>query len=79
MTKSLSDKTVFGMVGLLQFYSSHSGKRLGHRKVPGCHIAAVNCFPDLRHFNIQGVKTHTVGNHKVRPLLNYVHVELEAD
>ncbi len=30
--------------------------------VPGYHVRCC-CFPDLSHVNIQGVKTHTVGNY----------------
>ena len=39
------------------------------------YVPTVNYFPILRHVNTQGVRTHTVGNHAARPLLNDVHVE----
>ncbi len=35
---------------------------------------ALNYFPDLSHINIQGVKTHTVGNYAMTPALKHVHV-----
>ena len=34
------------------------------------------CFPDLSHGNIQGMKTHTVGNYAARPVLKDIQMEL---
>ncbi len=73
MTKSLSDNTgsVWWVVCNILYFTAAIER-------PGYHIymfPAVNYFPDLSHINIQGVKTHTVGNQAMTPALKHVHVD----
>ncbi len=65
------------MVGLTQYFIFHSCLDIErYQTIIGIYIfPAVNYFPDLSHINMQGVKTHTVGNHAATPTLNHIYVD----
>ena len=77
MTKSLNDNTGFGVVGIVQIFIFHKmGSRLDTEWYQAIIYVRCCCFPDLSHVNIQGVKTHTVGNYAARTVLKDVQLEL---
>ncbi len=64
------------MVGLMQYFIFHSRLDIERYQAIIYMLPVVNYFPDLSHINyIQGVKTHTVGNHATAPALKQVHVD----
>ncbi len=69
MTKSLNNNTGFDVVGIVQFFIIHKVSGLDTEWYQAIIYVRCCCFPDLSHVNIQGVKTHTVGNYAARHVL----------
>ncbi len=77
MTKSLNDNTGFGVVGIVQIFIFYKvGSALDTEWYQAIIYVRCCCFPDLCLVNIQGVKTHTVGNYSARSVLKDVQLEL---